>query len=352
MIICTECGEHNADDARFCANCNAFLEWEGAAEGRTAVRHSPVTTTPHPAEVRTTESVPAKPAVARPSEQIEQPPRPPVQPIGPARRPIAPGDVICGMCGEGNPPTRRFCRRCGTSLAEAEPVKLSWWQRFHNWLTRRRNRMYAASRVGHDERRNRRHRAGSAVRRTFRWIRNILGIVIVIAGIGYGIYPPLRHMVNNDILGIKDKTIGTLVDGFTPVHPNLVDSPGADPSHPGDLAVDNNTITYWAAPSPLKGGHAILTLHFNHPANLAKAIVYGGVGTDLQRTDRPKTLHVTYSTGETFDLHLSDTVEQQRVTLDNGIGATSMRIEVTEAYPSLNGGEVAISEIELFEQNR
>ena len=33
----------------------------------------------------------------------------------PTRR-LRPGDLICGQCGEGNPPVRRFCGRCGDSL--------------------------------------------------------------------------------------------------------------------------------------------------------------------------------------------------------------------------------------------
>ena len=43
-----------------------------------------------------------------------------------------PGDLICGQCGEGNDPTRHFCRRCGNSLDEAIAVRLPWYRRFFN----------------------------------------------------------------------------------------------------------------------------------------------------------------------------------------------------------------------------
>ncbi len=36
----------------------------------------------------------------------------------PTKEPSA-GDLVCGQCGEGNEPVRKFCRRCGNSLATA-----------------------------------------------------------------------------------------------------------------------------------------------------------------------------------------------------------------------------------------
>ena len=37
-------------------------------------------------------------------------------------RTALPGDLACEECGEVNPPDRRFCRRCGASLASAVPA--------------------------------------------------------------------------------------------------------------------------------------------------------------------------------------------------------------------------------------
>src|SRR5207247_4794005 len=51
-----------------------------------------------------------------------------------------PGDLICGQCGEGNDPVRHFCRRCGTSLDEALAVRLPWYRRFFNRLSRGKTR--------------------------------------------------------------------------------------------------------------------------------------------------------------------------------------------------------------------
>jgi hypothetical protein len=62
-------------------------------------------------------AVPAAPAsptmtVERPRNRRER-----------SRRPGA-GDLVCGECGETNPPARKFCRRCGTSLASAQHVAI------------------------------------------------------------------------------------------------------------------------------------------------------------------------------------------------------------------------------------
>src|SRR5207302_9274006 len=50
------------------------------------------------------------------------------------------GDLICGECGEGNAATRRFCSRCGASLAVAERVRIPWWRRLFPKRDRRSGR--------------------------------------------------------------------------------------------------------------------------------------------------------------------------------------------------------------------
>ncbi|HEX4704274.1 MAG TPA: zinc ribbon domain-containing protein, partial [Pseudonocardiaceae bacterium] len=264
MVVCAQCGEHNADGARFCSSCNAFLEWEGAREDR------PVATV-----ASTAEATPG--SVAQPSEQVVQPPRHTATSTGtPQRRPPAPGDLICGKCGEGNAPNRQFCRRCAASLVEAGEVRPPWWRR---WLPKR-TRAHVASRLGHAERRGRHNRFGRGVRRTLRWGRNIIAVLVVLGGIVYGIYPPFRHTVNADVVAIKNGTIGKLETKPTPVHADKVVATAADPGHPADLVNDNIIGTYWEAPT--NGVEPALVLSFDHKANLAQAIIRSGIGNDFQ----------------------------------------------------------------------
>jgi hypothetical protein len=51
-----------------------------------------------------------------------------IQKTTPTRR-LFPGDLICRDCGEGNPPARKFCRGCGSSLAtSATTVETKSWR--------------------------------------------------------------------------------------------------------------------------------------------------------------------------------------------------------------------------------
>ncbi|HEX4982989.1 MAG TPA: hypothetical protein VFV63_14880, partial [Ilumatobacteraceae bacterium] len=65
-----------------------------------------------------------------PEAQHPQPtlPRPKVTKQAPSRK-INPGDLVCGACGEGNDPGRNYCRRCGSTLAEATVARTRWFRR-------------------------------------------------------------------------------------------------------------------------------------------------------------------------------------------------------------------------------
>src|SRR5699024_1222381 len=70
------------------------------------------------------------PAVPAPVKPQAPKPRRHVEPARTEEPPPAPGELICGACGAGNAPHRKFCRRCGATLEDA-PVqgKAGWWQR-------------------------------------------------------------------------------------------------------------------------------------------------------------------------------------------------------------------------------
>src|SRR6185503_18170276 len=88
-----------------------------AARGETTVG---ATVTPVTAGQQPTAVTPMKPtAPAQRPKPVKQPPT----------RKILPGDLICGECGEGNPPARNFCSRCGSSLKAAAVAKRHWWQK-------------------------------------------------------------------------------------------------------------------------------------------------------------------------------------------------------------------------------
>lgn len=325
MIVCVRCGEHNAVGTEFCGACGTFLEWEGASA-----------TVAEPARA-------AQPSAMQPAEQQGAVPKHRARPTQP--RPAQPGDLICGQCGSGNAPVRRFCGRCGASLVEAAAVALPWWRR---WIPRREPKtLKAGARPGRDGVR-RRTGLGPAARGFFRVARWFVAVLLVVSGALYGLHVPFRQAVNDQALSWKRDVEDIFVTRLDPVRPTGVTATVERPDHPGNLVSDNAFNTYWAA--PVDQGELALVLTFDHPVDLRKAIVRVGVEKEFQSAHRPQKWHLVYSTGKTYDVDLADTPDPQEITLDNSAGSTSVEVHVVALNRSLRGTDVAISEIELFER--
>lgn len=160
MIVCSECGTHNAAGSRFCSNCGNYLAWEehqgASAGGPPSGRPEEVDPPPRPrgeapddrprSDPRTTDQLPPlsdeqkrvtrlpppdgsdrlpsrRPSGSRstggdpPSVPPGESPPPPPRPVPRAQEaPPAPGEIICPRCGAGNAPERHFCRRCAQEL--------------------------------------------------------------------------------------------------------------------------------------------------------------------------------------------------------------------------------------------
>jgi ribosomal protein L40E len=110
LIVCTGCGHANPRDAGFCMICGAFLMWPVEK-----VQPGPLEEPPPPAAASTGHH---HPTAVKPRPQAAK---------GPSSSSIRAGDLICHRCGEGNPPERKFCRRCGTSLESAERARPRRW---------------------------------------------------------------------------------------------------------------------------------------------------------------------------------------------------------------------------------
>jgi hypothetical protein len=96
-----------------------------------ATQPTPVTPTPKPPVAGGGHGVaPVKPI--QPGPPVWQPPPADTAEVAPITNP---GDISCRICGTGNDPSRRFCRKCGESLVfvPAPPV-LTWSQRMRTWL--------------------------------------------------------------------------------------------------------------------------------------------------------------------------------------------------------------------------
>jgi len=324
MVIYAECGHQGPADVEFCGECGQYLKWDDDK----------------PVAVRQQQPV-AQQQVVQPAEQLA-PVRLPQQQVL-EEDVLNPGDLICGRCGKGNAPTRNFCSRCGSSLAESQVVKTSWWRRLFG---RKPKEHKAGARPGKDGVRRRAGRAGAARRTVGKLIRRAIAVALVLSALIYALYQPFRGAINTAATGLWSQVTGVFEAKLNPVHPIKVTATGESGGHPAPLVSDNAKNTFWAAPVDREPA---LVFTFDHPADLRKAIVYSGNAADLQSTHRPQKLHLVFSTGKTFDMVLADTPDAQEVPIENSEGATSVELHVVGLHRSLNGTDVAISEIELFE---
>jgi len=266
----------------------------------------------------------------------------------PTRR-LQPGDLICGDCGEGNPPNRKFCSRCGGSLESAAAVKAPWWRKI---LPKRKPKVLdAGARPGRGGVRTKSRRA-AALAQVFPAIRRIVAVVLLLGGIVYGAVPNVRGWVNTRVISAKSKVTGLINPQFDPVHVNGAGASAQLRGHEPQRAVDNFTNTYWAAPAAKPGGEVVLVLQFDHKVNVDKALVRSGVAANFTGSDRPQNVHIVYDTGATYDLVLKDTPDPQEVKIGNGHDITRIELHITSDYKVVKGApNVAITEIELFRKH-
>ena len=263
-------------------------------------------------------------------------------------RRLRPGDLICGECGEGNEPTRKFCCRCGESLAAAERVKVRWWRRLARW--RRGPKVLPSGRKA----RGRAGRAGrsprSVARGVFRKIRTYAFVVVLVFGLAAGLYPPLRTYLLQRLDAVKQDVASVAEQALNPARPTSVVADAETPEHPAALAFDQFTNTYWAAPFE-RGATPGVTIDLGKGTALVKVIVTSGASDEFTARHRPSIVNLAYSNEKSDTITLKDTREPQEFALTNGLGARTVHIKVLAVYPADGAGEVALTELEFFAVN-
>jgi hypothetical protein len=261
----------------------------------------------------------------------------------PPTRRLQPGDLVCGECGEGNPPNRKFCSRCGSSLESAVAVKTPWWRKL---LPKRKAKVLeAGARPGRGGVRAKSRRA-AALAKVLPTVRKVVAMVVLVTGLVYGAFTPFRSTVNDRIAEVKHRIDRKINPHYEPVNSNHSSATALIRGHDSGKAVDGFSNTYWAAPTG--GREVVLILTFDHKVDVDKAIVHSGISANFQSTNRPQNLHIVYSTNQTFDVELKDSPDKQEVSIGNGHGITSMEIHITQMYKAVKSSDVAITEIELF----
>ena len=259
MATCEQCGTKLDENDAFCGVCGSFTAWsrgEATSEPALPTAESPRPTeqtlakesdsatvprprSPAPAAIPPAADVPVvtttssggiteQPAAVRPGlPSLERGNRPPTADDYVA----GPNDVACTSCQSPNPPDRRFCRRCGTSLAHAPAAKRArWWRRlarrFVSWRRRRR-----------------------LARRRGVWgvVRRIVTALVALAVIGGIVYLVKPHAA---------KIVGTVQAHFAkpvPINPQTVTASSSAPGHAAALAADGSATTWWAPAGAANG---------------------------------------------------------------------------------------------------
>jgi hypothetical protein len=279
-------------------------------------------------------------------------------------REINPGDLVCGQCGEGNDPARKFCRRCGASLQKAVVFTLPWYKRWWHSLTTRKTKAAGA------RPKTRRRLIGGAGPG---WLSSVGKIIAVVAVVGFLLFSfvgPWQHTLRDHVSRYYHNAINVVHTTYNPVHPPSATATSAAPGHGAALAIDGITNTSWATATAANNGVGqSLIISVSPTTNIDKI---GFLNGDQDTSDtylaqpRPSALkvvfrqlekHKTASGAETTttvfdtkDFALKDTQSFQSF----GVSAknvTTITITIQSVYKGSSGHNAAIAEVELFKKS-
>ncbi|WP_127573060.1 zinc ribbon domain-containing protein [Georgenia faecalis] len=299
-----------------------------------ATRPAPGPSRPAPGPSRPSAGAgPRKPAAVRPGAPA---PRRRVPPPVADEPPPAPGDLICGSCAAGNVPTRKFCRRCGASLADA-PVQAqrSWWRR----MLRPDRRPGPAAGTRPRSRRRRRFPTG---------LVTTLVVLALLVGGGW----VFRDRIADGYAAALDR-----ISGDTEVVP--LHEVGFSSEAEGRLATqarDGVVDRSWA-PAPLGEAAAgeWVQFAFDEPFRLVHVLVTSGNSDDeeVRRTEgRPADIRLEmHTTGGTEpvvrNVRLEDTGGAQTVSVGGVDDVEAVRVTILSAYGATPEVPVALAEVEF-----
>jgi hypothetical protein len=397
-VMCLECGATNTGDRRFCRRCGASLETVALARrspapsggvpaaptdpgtavvGPVAPGGPPATARPPGPQVPDAPRVMARTPTAPPAKGLkpaEATARPPATRPASGVPDVAPGGPICSQCGTANPPGRRFCRRCGESLAGSLPAEAggamvragrpSWWQRV---VTRVRGRQADGDGDGFSASRSARsaYRHSLDVRyRVFRVMALIGGAALIAGSLGFtGVNPMSGARSLWDKVFPRDKRIGELQGSADPEDKvNVKFAPGS--------AVDGDPETAWAAvwllprdadaaeacaDKPNTGGaDAALVVTMPQKSKLSKLSVQPGLPAGDSARGRqflPTKLELRFDDGSCDVVDLEDKAGFQDHRIKSPV-TQHVRIAVLDAKPPTeqlaNENNVTLGELRIY----
>ncbi|WP_411120136.1 NADase-type glycan-binding domain-containing protein [Streptomyces sp. 058-1L] len=261
---------------------------------------------------------------------------------------IRPGDLICGSCGQGNAPARKFCTRCGSELREAQVARTPWWRKL---LRRRQGPRVVELGTGSGQQDESAPAPGGRLAAFWNQVKVVLGITFCLSALLYASYAPFRNMVNTRAAEVRKSAAGFIQSYYSPVRPAKITGPSAEGRETENL-IDLNTTSYWSVPHPKVSGRAaqktVLVVEFDRPVSLDQLIVTAGVGDAFTQHGRPRQMFLTFANESRTRVDLRDTAKQQKFPLKGGLATKRVTIQITDVYPSEKGKDVAVAELEFF----
>lgn len=319
----------------------------------------PAAATPStPATAAMTPAAAAAAAAQKPTAQTPVAQQPSTAKAPPRRDPkqtaavdtIKEGDLVCSQCGSGNDPTRKFCRKCGNSLAKAVPAKkVPWWKKLFGGKKVRTSKDAAAS----DRRRRKATDASFKAQMVMSNVKKVLLVAMMLGLVGGNFYFPsargeITRRLSGGIRSVQDMFNPQVVpvNSLEPTATSAV--PGKDAKFAADLVVN----TYWAEAAEGDGVGETITFTFAEPTDLTKVLLTVG-STDTTENflnnPRPKKLHLVFDNGGSADLDLEDEEfrKAQGFNLKGAGGVKKVDIVISEVYPGRGGTETGIAEVEF-----
>lgn len=296
-----------------------------------------------------------QPGALRP--QAAQPTAPKIQRRPPTKR-LEPGDLICAECGEGNPDTRKFCSRCGTSLAEAQVVKKKWWQRFIPRKGPKQRK--AGDRPSARKTKKPLHLKILGV--MFGGVARIVGVIFIVGGILYGMVPNIRTSINEQVSPIKNWVKGLFEQTYGPVDvtgaksgstilvaPGEVRGEQPNGNHAATMAIDTHPNTFWLSKPIRHGRDVVLHVTFGGTFDVKKIRVYNGDQASFDDYARPQSIVLVWSNGKSSDVTLINDAKETDYDVDNGDGVKSVDVHIKTVYSTAQAKkgskDIALAEI-------
>ena len=343
-----------AEEARAKAAAQARAREEEEARKRAAAllqrsRPAPSVEAPPQPQPVTRQPVAQQPVARQPVAQqpssTKTPPRPDPK-VKPADKVVKTGDLVCGQCGEGNDPIRKFCRKCGNSLAQAVAAKkIPWWKRLFSRKPR------ASKEAGRRSSKVKAAREASFKVQIFLNTLRRLAMVLAFLGVAGAVAVPSARSV---ILGkgtAAFRSVQNLINPrLEPVNAVEVVATSAVPGHEASFANDLGSNTYWAEGVEGEGIGQTISFSFESKVDLAKVTLRSGAADspdNFLKQPRPKRLHLAFDNGGSADIVLKDDLKPQVFNLKDAKGVSRVDIAIVEVYKGQVGSDTAIAEVEF-----